>query len=150
MNPDEKAIREMVDRWWKASRRNDVDAVLPMIAHDVLFSVTGAEPFGKKQFEAQARKMKDVRTDGHTEILELEVMGDQAWMRGRITVRMNNTERKGYVLSIFRKGVHGHWLLYREANLLPAMDMKGDSAITSANAGQLPRGETELHGVDDV
>lgn len=146
MNPDEKAIRELVDRWWKASRRNDVDSVLPMIADDALFTVAGAEPFGKKQFEAQTRRMQDVRMDGHTEILEVEVMGDRAWMRGRITVLMNGMERTGYVLSVFRKGSHGHWMIYREANLLPAGDMKGDKA----NAGRLPQGEAELHGVDDV
>jgi hypothetical protein len=71
-----------------------VDAVLPMIADDALFTVAGAEPFGKKEFEAQARKMKDVRMDGRTDILEIEVLGDRAWMRGHITVRMNDMERK--------------------------------------------------------
>lgn len=146
MSPDEKAIRELVDRWWEASRRNDVDTVLPMIADDALFTVAGAEPFGKKQFEAQARRMQDVRMDGNTEILEVEVMGDRAWMRGRITVRMNGMERKGYVLSIFRKGSHGHWMLHREANLLTAGGRKGDTA----QAGLLPQGETGLHGVDDI
>src|SRR6185295_192008 len=108
MNNEEQAIRDLVDRWWKASRKNDVDAVLPMIADDALFTVAGAEPFGKKEFEAQARKMKDVRTDGNTKILEIEVWGDRAWMRGHITVRMNEMERQGYVLSILRKEADGH------------------------------------------
>jgi uncharacterized protein (TIGR02246 family) len=149
MNKDEQAIRDLVDRWWTASRKNDVDAVLPMIAEDALFTVAGAEPFGKKQFEAQARKMKDVRTDGHTEILEIEVMGDRAWMRGHITVRMNEMERKGYVLTILRKEPDGNWVIYREANLLPGPDMVGGKDATKSKTGQVARGEAELH-VDDV
>jgi uncharacterized protein (TIGR02246 family) len=150
MNKDEQAIRELVDRWWTASRKNDVDAVLPMIADDALFTVAGAEPFGKKAFEAQARKMKDVRTDGHTDVLEVEVIGTWAWMRGHITVRMNDMERQGYVLSILRKDPDGHWVIYREANLLPGQDMVGDKSGAKARTGQMARGETELHGVDDV
>jgi uncharacterized protein (TIGR02246 family) len=150
MNSDEEAIRDLVERWWKASRSDDVDSILPMIADDALFTVVGAEPFGKKQFEAQARAMKDMRMDGHTEILEIEVMGDRAWMRGHITVRMNGTERQGHVLSVLRKEPDGHWVIYREANLLPAEDMQGNTAKASPRAGQLPRGEAELHGVDDV
>jgi uncharacterized protein (TIGR02246 family) len=150
MNKDEQAIRDLVDRWWVASRKNDVDAVLPMIADDALFTVAGAKPFGKKEFETQARKMKDVRTDGNTEVLEVEVMGNRAWMRGYITVRMNDMERQGYVLSILRKEPDGNWVIYREANLLPGPDIKGDKAGAKATAGQVPRGEAELHGVDDM
>ncbi len=150
MSQDEQAIHALVDRWWNASRANDVDAVLPMMAEDVLFTVVGARPFGKKQFEAQARNMKDVRMDGNTEILELEVFGSWAWMRGHITVRMNGAEREGYVLSILRKEPDGKWVIYREANMLPAQDMVAGSSEVKPEAGQLSRGEAELHGVDDV
>ncbi|MEO8587910.1 MAG: hypothetical protein ABI432_00935, partial [Flavobacteriales bacterium] len=89
----------------------------------------GTEPFGKDVFEKQARKMKDVRMEGHTKILEIEVLGARAWMRAYLTVRMefpdgNILAREGYLLSVLRKEPDGRWVIFREANMLPAMELK--------------------------
>ncbi|MEO8068313.1 MAG: SgcJ/EcaC family oxidoreductase [Flavobacteriales bacterium] len=136
MNKDEQAIRALVDRWWAASRENDVDATLTMVADDVLFTVNGTEPFSRDVFEKQALKMKDVRMEGNTRVLEIEVLGDRAWMRAYLTVRMefpdgNSMEREGYLLTILRREQDGRWVIFREANMLPAMDLKGAGAKRS-------------------
>ena len=123
---DEQAIRRMVDTWWTASRNSDVRTVLDLMDDEVLFMVVGGEPFGKQAFRQRAESMKDVRVEGGTNILEIQIDGDQAWMRAQVTAIMTfpdgrHNERTGYVLSILRKKADGHWVIFREANLLPPM-----------------------------
>jgi uncharacterized protein (TIGR02246 family) len=50
MTDDERAIRELVDTWMAASKAGD--SVLSLMADDVIFMVTGREPFGKEEFAA--------------------------------------------------------------------------------------------------
>jgi hypothetical protein len=38
---DERSIREVVDRWMKASAHNDLDTVLGLMTDDVVFEVPG-------------------------------------------------------------------------------------------------------------
>ena len=85
--------------------------------------VPGQEPFGKKQFAAANQQMKDLKVQGNVEILEIEVLGDWAWMRNRLRVTMTPSQGKsishrGYVLTILRKNQSGAWVIYRDANLL--------------------------------
>jgi uncharacterized protein (TIGR02246 family) len=123
MTPDERAIRDLVDTWMKASQAGDVDTVLGLMADDVIFMVPGRAPFGKDVFAAAAREMKDVRMQGMSDIKEIEVLGDWAWLRNRITVTMTPpggapVRRTGYTLTILKKQPDGKWLLARDANLL--------------------------------
>ncbi len=48
---------------------------------DVLFLVPGKEPFGKEEFAATSKQMANVRMKGTSEIKEIEIVKDWAWMR---------------------------------------------------------------------
>jgi uncharacterized protein (TIGR02246 family) len=121
---DEQAIRALIDDWARATAANDIDTVLGLMADDVLFLTPGNEPFGKQAFE-EASRGRDVEVEAAIEIEELEVLGDHAWMRNRLTVTMTPpdaapTRRSGYTLTILRKTADGRWVIARDANLLPA------------------------------
>jgi uncharacterized protein (TIGR02246 family) len=90
---------------------------------DVIFMVPGREPFGKEEFAANSKSMKDVRVEGTSEIQEIKVLGDWAWMRNRLKVTMTAPDaspmvRSGYTLTILRKLPSGNWVITRDANLL--------------------------------
>jgi uncharacterized protein (TIGR02246 family) len=123
MDSDELAIRELVSTWMTATRQGDVDTVLSLMDDNVLFMVPGKEPFGKAEFAANSRQMKDVQIDGTSNIQEIKIFGDWAWMRNHLKVMItppNSTPkvRSGYTLTILRKKPDGAWLLFRDANLL--------------------------------
>ena len=124
MTQDEQAIRELVATWMAASKRGDTETVLSLMADDVLFMVPGREPFGKEEFAAAARGMTDIRIEGTSEIQEIEVNGDRAYLRNRLTITVTPEggepllQRSGYTLSILRKEKDGRWVLIRDANLL--------------------------------
>jgi uncharacterized protein (TIGR02246 family) len=121
---DERAIRELVKSWMEASMAGDVETVLGLMSDDVVFMVPGHEPFGKDAFAAASEQMRGVRMDGTSEIRELEVLGEWAYIRNYlevITTPSNGgrpVRRSGYTLSILRKGADGRWRLTRDANLL--------------------------------
>jgi uncharacterized protein (TIGR02246 family) len=123
MSDDERAIRDLVATWMAASRAGDADTVLGLMADDVVFMVPGGEPFGKAAFAANAQAMKGVRFDGTSDIRELKVPGDWAYLRNYLTVTVTPpggepVRRVGYTLSILRKDPSGKWLLARDANLM--------------------------------
>jgi uncharacterized protein (TIGR02246 family) len=123
MSPDERAIRDLVAKWMEASKAGDTKTVLSLMTDDVVFMVTGHEPFGKEVFEAAAAGNATARIEGTSDILELQVLGEWAYMRSRVHVKMtppagSPIERAGHTLTIFRKQPDGRWLLARDANLL--------------------------------
>lgn len=125
MSDEARAIRNLIDRWMKASKAGDTTAVLNMMTDDVVFMTCGREPFGKEEFAATASSMKDVRIDGTADVKELAVTGDWAWARTYLTVTMTMPDgkeirRSGYTLSILTKDMDGRWLIARDANLLRA------------------------------
>ena len=123
MHNDESAIRELVDQWLAASKSGDLEARLSLLADDVVFMVPGKEPFGKKEFAATCKEMKDILVEGTSDIKEIKVLGDWAWMRNRLKVTIRPPDGKsqvhsGYVLTILRKNPDGNWVIARDANLL--------------------------------
>jgi uncharacterized protein (TIGR02246 family) len=123
MTNDEQAIREVVATWLAASKAGDVETVLGLMTDDVLFMVPGSAPFGKEEFAAASRAMKEVEFEGTSEIVELHVCGDWAWIRNRLRVVVTppgaaRMVRSGYTLTILRKEQDGKWRLARDANLL--------------------------------
>ena len=123
MQQDEQAIRDLVEKWMAASKAGDIGTVLNLMDDDVLFMVPGREPFGKAMFASGALAMKDLRIDGSSDIQELKVIGDWAWMRNRLKVSISApngplTVRSGYTLTVLRKKPDGAWVIYRDANLL--------------------------------
>lgn len=123
MTDDERAIRELVDTWFAASKVGDLPTVLSLMTDDVIFMVPGQKPFGKQEFAAASAGMKDVRIDGKSDIQEIQVLGDWAYLRNYIEVSVTPpggtpARRSGYTLTILRKERDGRWRLARDANLL--------------------------------
>jgi uncharacterized protein (TIGR02246 family) len=123
MSPDERAIRELVDTWMKASRAGDTDRVLDLMSEDAIFMVPGREPFGKQTFAANSRSMDGVKLEGSADIRELEVLGGWAYLRNFIEITITPpggtpVRRSGFTLTIFRKEPDGRWVLARDANLV--------------------------------
>jgi uncharacterized protein (TIGR02246 family) len=124
MSPDERAIRELVDTWMKASRAGDNETVLSLMSDDVIFMVPGREPFGKQTFAANSRSMDGVNLEGSADIREIKVLGDWAYLRNFIEITITATpggapvRRSGFTLTILRKEPDGRWVLARDANLV--------------------------------
>jgi uncharacterized protein (TIGR02246 family) len=126
MSDDERAIRELVQTWMDASRAGDTDKVLSLMTDDVVFTVPGQEPFGKAAFAAASKAQTGMRVEGTAEIVELQVLGDWAFLRNRIDLSITPPgatqamRRAGYTLTLVRKDASGRWLLARDANLVAA------------------------------
>jgi uncharacterized protein (TIGR02246 family) len=123
MNADEQAIRELIATWMRASMAGDTDTVLSLMADDVVFMVSGQEPFGKAAFAAAANRMHGVHLEGTAEVRELQVQGDLAFSRTYLQVKMTPSSgravrRHGYAMTIFRRDPDGLWRLARDANLM--------------------------------
>ena len=107
----------------KASETGDLNTLLSLMADDVIFTVAGREPFGKEAFRAASEAMKNVRLTGTSDIREIKVFGDWAYIRNYIEITITPSggeamRRKGYTLSILRKQTDGKWVLTRDANLV--------------------------------
>jgi uncharacterized protein (TIGR02246 family) len=120
---DEAAIREAIETWMRATADGDTDTVLALMTDDVVFTVAGREPFGKREFAAQSKKLQGTKIVGHHELLEVSVHGSVAWTRTELSVSVTApggkvTRRKGHTLSVWQKEKDGKWRLSRDANLL--------------------------------
>ena len=56
--------------------------------------------------------------------VEIKVLGDWAYLRNRIEVKMtpphgDQVKRAGYTLTILERQSDGRWVITRDANLLP-------------------------------
>lgn len=123
MTNDERAIRELVETWMSATKDGDLASVLDLMTDDVVFMVAGREPFGKEAFAAASNAADGGRIEGTSEIRELQVLGDWAYMRAHIDVTMTLPDgapvrRTGYTLTILSRGGDGRWRIARDANLL--------------------------------
>ena len=123
MTDDEKAIRKLVDDWMAATKAGDKQAVLDLIADDVLFLTPGQPPFGKKEFAGAPDNSDMPAFDGKSEILELEVIGDRAWIRNQLHIEITPPgatpiKMSGQTLTLFRKDSDEKWRLFRDANFV--------------------------------
>lgn len=123
---DEQAIRDLVATWMAATREGDVATVLGLMTDDAVFLTPGRAPMTKTDFAKAAQAQaggKAPRFDGHSEMLEIQVLGDWAFMRSRLSVTMTPPDgsppmrREGHTLTLLRKE-GGQWKLARDANLL--------------------------------
>lgn len=120
---DEQAIRDLVTTWMAASKAGDVETVLGLMSDDVVFMTPGNAPFGKEAFAAASKGMAGIEIDGQSEIAEIKILGDWAWMRNRLRVTVTPPGgkpivRSGYTLTILQKNANGKWVIVRDANLL--------------------------------
>jgi uncharacterized protein (TIGR02246 family) len=128
MDTDEQEIRQLVATWIDATKAGDTDTVLSLMADDVVFLVTGQPPMiGKAAFAAAMRAQSGQggrpQFEGKSEIQEIQVLGDWAYMWTRLTVKYTPTgaadamTRAGNTLTILKKQ-NGKWVLTRDANML--------------------------------
>ncbi|HEY1234099.1 MAG TPA: SgcJ/EcaC family oxidoreductase [Candidatus Binatia bacterium] len=127
MPNDEQEIRQLVATWMAATKRGDTQAVLDLVTEDVVFLVAGRPPMIGKSAFAEAAKAQashgPVQFDSTSEIQEIEVFGDWAFMRTNLTVTITPPggaepmTRAGHTLSVLSKET-GRWRLARDANLL--------------------------------
>jgi uncharacterized protein (TIGR02246 family) len=130
MERDEQEIRQLVATWMAATKAGDIDTVLRLMADDVVFLVAGQPPMlGKESFAAASRPQSakgPPQFEGTSEIQEIKVLGEWAFMWTRLTVVVTPPEgggsmtRAGHTLSVLRKE-KGKWVLARDANMLAAV-----------------------------
>jgi uncharacterized protein (TIGR02246 family) len=123
MTSDEQAIRELISTWMAASKAGDVETVLSLMTDDVVFMVPGKEPFGKEAFAHRSQGMAGVQIDGTSEIMEIKVLGEWAWLRNRLRISITPPGGKpmihsGYTLTVLQKNTATKWRIARDANLL--------------------------------
>lgn len=123
MNPDERAIRDVISTWLSASAAGDNEKVLSLMSDDVVFLVAGRS-FGKEEFSAGQNALATHRIEASSDVREVVVSGELAYARTELTVTMTplaggaSIRRSGPTLSIFRRAAPGGWVLTRDANLL--------------------------------
>ena len=125
MRSDEDEIRALVDTWMAATRAGDVETVLSLTTDDVVFLTPGRAPMRKDAFAAQSRAQATdgaPAIDGTSEIQEIQVAGDWAFMWTKLSVTVTPAggspmRRTGHTLTVLRRD-HGRWRLARDANLL--------------------------------
>jgi uncharacterized protein (TIGR02246 family) len=124
MPDDEQAIRELIQTWLAASQKGDLQTVLGLMSDDVIFMVPGLDPFGKEAFSATFKALTGVHFETSSEIKEIKLLGDWAYLRNYLEVTMTPPgggaplRRSGHTLTILRKEPDGRWLVARDANLL--------------------------------
>ena len=123
---DDEEIRELVSTWIRATKSGDVDTVLSLMSDDVVFLMPGQPVMRKAGFAAAARAQAGNNApafDGTSEIQEIRVLGDWAFMWTKLTVVATPPgggppiTRSGHTLSILTKH-NGRWVLARDANML--------------------------------
>ena len=126
MNSDEQQIRELVATWMSATKAGDLATVLELMTDDAKFLVAGKPPFGKPEFAASLQPPAPgtpmPTIDGHSEIQEVHVEGNLAYLVSHLSVDVTppggpTTRRSGHTLTVLRKQ-GGRWQLARDANLL--------------------------------
>jgi uncharacterized protein (TIGR02246 family) len=125
MSTDEQAIRNLVAQWHSATAAGDVEAVLRLMAENVVFLVADHPPMNRGMIEKRLRYLLTLyHVESTNEIQEVEVSGNLAYCWAVLTVRVtpvsggNSVVRTGSALSILRKQANGSWVVARDANLL--------------------------------
>jgi uncharacterized protein (TIGR02246 family) len=126
MQSDEQEIRQLVDTWMGATKAGDLEKVLSLMSDDVVFLVPGQAVMRKADFIGSARSksgQQPPQFDGKSEIQEIKILGDWAFMWTKLTVVVSPPggaqpiTRAGHTLSILKKQ-NGKWVLARDANML--------------------------------
>ena len=127
MDGDERAIRDVVERWHRATEAGDVDAVLDLMVEDVVFLVAGHAPMrGRGAFEQGLRTLLAThRIESSGNVREVVASGDLAYCWTELDVSIHPRAggeavmRSGSALTILRRQADGAWRVVRDANLLP-------------------------------
>jgi uncharacterized protein (TIGR02246 family) len=132
MQNDEQEIRQLVATWMAATKAGDVETVLSLMSDDVVFLMPGQAVMRKADFANTARGkpgQEAPQFDGTSEIQEIKILGDWAFMWTKLTVIVTppggaqSMTRAGHTLSILKKQ-SGKWVLARDANMLAPVPNK--------------------------
>jgi len=121
---DEQAIRSAVQAWMQASADGNLPRVLALMDDDVVFLGPGRPPMRKAEFEAASQGMAGkVRIEGRSDIQEVRVSGDWAYVWTELTITMHPAggtpvHRRGPGLSVWRNRPNGQWVIFRYANMV--------------------------------
>jgi uncharacterized protein (TIGR02246 family) len=126
MNADEQAIRAAVRTWMQASADGDLSRILALMDEDVVFLGPGRPPMrGREKFAAASKGMEGkVRIEGTSDIQEIHVSGNWAYVWTQLTIAMHPSDgsasvhRAGPGLSVWRKKAGGEWVIFRDANMV--------------------------------
>jgi len=124
MDPDEHAIRNVIENWARATTAGDLPELMNMMADDAIFLSPGQEPMDRDNFVAGfSAAMEHMRIEARSEVQEIEVDGDLAYCWNYLDVQITprtagaSTRRFGHTLTIFHRR-NGAWVIARDANLL--------------------------------
>jgi uncharacterized protein (TIGR02246 family) len=138
MNADEQAIRSAVQIWMQASADGDLPRVLALMDDDVVFLGPGRPPMRKAEFDAASKGMAGkVRIEGRSDIQEVRVSGDWAYVWTELTIAMHPADggaavhRRGPGLSVWHKQPDGRWVIFRDANMVTTTEKTGENAKTA-------------------
>jgi len=92
------------------------------MSDDVVFLVAGQKPMRKADFVVSQTAIKDVAMEAKSEIQEIRIFDDWAYVWTKLSVVMTppggkSVTRAGNTLSILQKR-NGKWVLFRDANML--------------------------------
>ena len=125
MNSDEQQIRQLIDKWGRATAAGDLQTILGLMADDAIFLTPGQPPMNKQAFAVTFKGFSGrARVESKSDVKEVHAVGDLAYCWSHISVVTTSLdtgerkERAGYTLTVFRKSPSGSWLLSRDANLL--------------------------------
>ena len=120
---DEEAIRRLVGPEWAAAwAAGDAGAVADSYAEDAVLLPQNQPPIvGKTAIRSGYETfLQEFRIEGNSEVLELEVGGDWAFMRGTYTTRVTPKkggppieEDRGNWLWIVKRQPDGSWKIFR-------------------------------------
>ena len=125
MQNDEKEIRNLVETWMSATKAGDTETVLSLMTDDVIFLRSGHAPMDKSEFALalQVQGSESPQFDGESDIKEIKVLGEWAFMWANLEVKVTfpgkveSVNVSGHTLSILKKQ-NGKWAIARDANML--------------------------------
>lgn len=121
---DQEAIRNVMAEWMAAHKRGDTQALIDLMADDMVFMRTGCQPMNKAAFLAASAVFVEsqLKFDGVSDIKEICVHGAMAYSLSHLTVTTTRAgaiwDRRSFnTLTVFRK-INGRWRFARDANVL--------------------------------
>lgn len=123
-------IYKLITTWHEASRSGDLPTILSLMADDALFLLADHPPMTRQDF---IDSFTAIRAQIQMQVVEwrvdeLEESGDLAYCRSYLHLAITPNaggqpiERKGPILSVFRKKADGNWVLARDANFLTTIE----------------------------
>lgn len=120
---DEEQIRGLVYDWIEHTRSGNIEAVLDLMADDVVFLTPGQPPMiGRNAFARAFAAQGAGEMRAESTVQEISVHGDWAfiWTVLRVDVSLPggaSAQRQGPTLSILKRQ-NGKWRMFRDANML--------------------------------